>query len=1227
MAVSRQRTSRIRSVSVALAFACASICLAEAPELLDAVESAERAEGARIALIERISPAVVCIFDEDERGGGSGVLIDEAGYGLTNFHVVASMLESRRGLGGLPDGKLYDLEVLGIDPGGDVAMFRLTGRDRFPHVRLGDSDSVRVGDGVLAAGNPFMLSSDYKPSVSMGIVSGVNRYQYGAGGGDTLLYSDCIQVDAAINPGNSGGPLFDFAGEVIGINGRISTTDRGRYNVGLGYAITTRQIEPILPALRAGLLVEHGTIRAVVSDLPERGVVFTEIRRDGPAWSVGIRPGDALLRFDGRQVDSANTFASILGTLPANWPVAISYRNARGDVVHRITRTDPVETAASAHFKADAALNLKETYRTVTQFLGEDAAWSSDGAVQMRATLERGSVPGSISFELSRSNGEPITLAGTPTLSPTEETLLEQLSDTLNNVLLKATKPADLAYFSHTGADRILRIDETDGRILESRTLESIRTTVSESSVIDYQFDAQTHKLARIIATDQPTGDTVTITFDAPAAASIDAEKPEQASERYAAIDYATQRVVKLTGAKVGRSEGYASGIIVSEDGLVLTVDAGLLDASNLLAVLPDGTHRSLEQVHIDRQKQLALLRIERDGEAEKKETFAHFDLEDAPATVEGQFVLAAGNPFKVASGAERVSVAQGVLGGRIRLDALRRNEPFSYTGDVLVLDAITSTPGFAGGALADADGRLLGMIGRVVEARSTHTMLNYAVPRDVLARFVRDALDPATGAEDATDTAPAAEVYHGIKFFELGYMSNPVYVERVRRGSPAARAGLRKDDLIIGANSQPVPKLEALERIIGACRPGDTLELAVLRNEKVQKIDVVLEGSEAGSAVRTHPAPAESPTQPTNTAAPLHADPVTTGTEALFRSAAESAAPYVVQIETVGGVQPRTNQSPSANSNDGEDNDDRFSEELGSSFLLADGPTTGIVYSPDGYILTSSFNFVRDPSIVTVKLPDGRQLPAEIVARDHVRKLALLKIDADNLPTPTWTPREQIRTGEWAVALGRGQGDNTTTLSAGITSAVSRMAENAIQTDAKLSPANYGGPLLDSAGRVLGVCVPMGQYPGELAGIEFYDAGIGFAVPGWRVREIVAELKEGHSFQRGWLGFVFDPQVTKGVRILQTGDPSPIRDAGALPGDYVVEVNGQPIKHYGQLVSALYMRPAGESVRVRLLRGADHIEVEVTLAARDEIGPLSEVEEPFDPTAPKNQQPAPDHD
>jgi serine protease Do len=293
------------------------------------------------------------------------------------------------------------------------------------------------------------------------------------------------------------------------------------------------------------------------------------------------------------------------------------------------------------------------------------------------------------------------------------------------------------------------------------------------------------------------------------------------------------------------------------------------------------------------------------------------------------------------------------------------------------------------------------------------------------------------------------------------------------------------------------------------------------------------------------------------------------------------------------------------------------FRDTPGSSFAVADGPTTGIVYASDGYIVTSSFNFVREPMLIMVTLADGRRLSAELVARDHVRKIALLKVDAAGLPVPHWSELRDVNVGQWAVALGLGFGGEEPSVTVGVISAHGRMQGNAVQTDAKLSPANYGGPLCDINGRVIGICVPMAQRPGELSGIEFYDSGIGFAVPKGRLDEIVSALMTGQSFYRGWLGIQITSNLVGGVVIQRLAEPSPMLEAGALSGDRIVTANGKQIRHFGDLVQALYMLPAGERVELLMERDDSGYEVEVTLARSVDLGPLPEVEEPFDPSEP----------
>ncbi len=329
------------------------------------LEKVVRAQADRMAMIDRVSPAVVAVYDTMQRGGGSGVLIDSQGYGITNYHVVAGMLDTRRGWGGLSNGTLYRLEVLGIDPTGDVAMFRLIGPDEFPYAKLGDSDKVRLGDTAFAMGNPFILAEHYSPTVTRGLVTGIHRYQEGVKG--NLTYSDCIQVDTSINPGNSGGPLFNIAGQVIGINGRISLNTRGRFNVGHGYAIASNQIKRFIPALRAGLLAKHGTLQARVESGNDGTVVFSELLRDGPAFDAGIRVGDRLLTIDGVHVLSPNHFASLLGTYPEHWHMHMVIEHA-GKSRAVVVTLDPKTPKMRKAFQADASVNATQVRRVIQSF-------------------------------------------------------------------------------------------------------------------------------------------------------------------------------------------------------------------------------------------------------------------------------------------------------------------------------------------------------------------------------------------------------------------------------------------------------------------------------------------------------------------------------------------------------------------------------------------------------------------------------------------------------------------------------------------------------------------------------------------------------------------------------------------------------------------------------------------------------------------------------------------
>lgn len=310
------------------------------------------AEDARVAAIERASATTVAVFDGSGQGGGSAVLISPDGYALTNFHVTAPCGPAMKC--GLPDGELYDAVIVGIDPVGDVALIQLLGRNDFPHAELADSDAVAVGDWVFVAGNPFLLADDYQPSISYGMVSGVRRYQYPAG---TLLeYAECIQTDAAINPGNSGGPLFNAEGQLIGVNGRGSFEKRGRVNVGVGYAISINQIKRFLSHLQSGRIVDHATLGAIVSTAPDGRVLVDDILEDCDAYRRGLRYGDEIVRFAGREITTANALKNALGVFPSGWIVPLSYRRD-GETIDTFVRLmgvhDPAELYGLVQEEAD----------------------------------------------------------------------------------------------------------------------------------------------------------------------------------------------------------------------------------------------------------------------------------------------------------------------------------------------------------------------------------------------------------------------------------------------------------------------------------------------------------------------------------------------------------------------------------------------------------------------------------------------------------------------------------------------------------------------------------------------------------------------------------------------------------------------------------------------------------------------------------------------------------
>jgi serine protease Do len=293
-----------------------------------------------------------------------------------------------------------------------------------------------------------------------------------------------------------------------------------------------------------------------------------------------------------------------------------------------------------------------------------------------------------------------------------------------------------------------------------------------------------------------------------------------------AAIEYAQPRLVKVYGAGIGRSPGYATGLIVSPDGDILTAQGVHLAASSLRVTLPDGETHIAQVVRRSPELQAALLKIE-------AKTPEYFDLEQ-PAVVEpGDWILALSNAFKVAEGPEPLSVNVGVLTLKTRLEARRGVQDFPYHGDVLLIDAITSNPGAAGGAIISAEGKLVGMIGKVIEGKNTNTRLNYAVPTNLLHDFLTKP-ESSLASNDVPTTNDAAPGDLGIRLFALGGRRAPAYVDRVVAGSPAASAGLKTDDLVISVDGQAVRSADDFKRLVAMLKIGQQVVVEVKRKNEL---------------------------------------------------------------------------------------------------------------------------------------------------------------------------------------------------------------------------------------------------------------------------------------------------------------------------------------------------------------------------------------------------------
>jgi serine protease Do len=306
------------------------------------------------------------------------------------------------------------------------------------------------------------------------------------------------------------------------------------------------------------------------------------------------------------------------------------------------------------------------------------------------------------------------------------------------------------------------------------------------------------------------------------------------------AIDYAQRRCVKIYGAGIAKEHGYATGIIVSDSGLVLTAFGLYVSGERpIRVVMPDGKEHLAQVVRRSDRIQTVLLQLkDGDGVTDVKTT-EYFEVPaSAEVVARGDWVIAIGNPFKVATDDEPLSANLGVVSMRADVDTKKKAQDQDIGADILMIDAITSNPGAPGGALVTVDGRLAGMVGKVIESASTNTRINYAIPSDILRKFLDDEL-----LEEPVDTEQSnKKPFIGLRLFELPGNRAQAYIDRVRRRSPAAKAGLQRDDLILAIGDVQVYSIRDYEELFPKLVPGEEVPFVIKRKDEILVVNVTPE-------------------------------------------------------------------------------------------------------------------------------------------------------------------------------------------------------------------------------------------------------------------------------------------------------------------------------------------------------------------------------------------------
>jgi serine protease Do len=369
------------------------------------------------------------------QGAGSGVVISKDGYLLTNHHVIDGAAQVTAIFS---DKEEFDADIVGSDPKTDLAVLKVNRNEPFQAAALGDSDALRVGESVIAIGNPFGLSN----TVTAGIVSAKGRV-IGAG-----PYDDFIQTDASINPGNSGGPLFNREGEVVGINTAIVPNGQG-----IGFAIPINTAKPLIPQLIDNGKVIRGylgvTIQPVTKDLARafdlretQGALVADVVPGSPADVGGIESGDVILSFDGHPVEESHELPLIVANAPVgeNAKVVVERRGKEKTLTVRISELDS---------------DSRET--TAPRAVRDKTQWG----------LQLQNMAPQLGRQLGLGNDEGILIAGVQPESPAERAGLRRGDVILevNRVPVSSVEEAASEFREKDGDAILLTVKRREGRL------------------------------------------------------------------------------------------------------------------------------------------------------------------------------------------------------------------------------------------------------------------------------------------------------------------------------------------------------------------------------------------------------------------------------------------------------------------------------------------------------------------------------------------------------------------------------------------------------------------------------------------------------------------------------------------------------------------------------------------------------------------------------------------